>query len=196
MNSNHNRLSYRFPFWLTVIFLLLIVIPISILTNQLVVAKFSGILCLLIVVFAMRYWFRVAKQNAGRRDRVILNNNDWFDLQRAYPSVTNWSKGDVTILKDRIGLLLANVEFRKNKNELSSREEAIQQAFQWCVFYWQNESQVFNDSYLYIDGQNQHVQCSVLTNEIIVKLSLGFDKSFSKVEDLQLHYQAINPVQD
>ena len=129
MNSNHNRLSYRFPFWLTVIFLLLILVPCAILTNQIILAKLSGLLCLLIVIVALRFWFRAAKLNSNVRDRVIINRNDWFDLERLYPSLYKWSKMDVSILKDRIGLLLANVEMRRNKEELCDRKEAIELAF-------------------------------------------------------------------
>ena len=131
MNQNKNRVNYRFPLWLTVIFLLLILVPCAILTNQIILAKLSGLLCLLIVIVALRFWFRAAKLNSNVRDRVIINRNDWFDLERLYPSLYKWSKMDVSILKDRIGLVLANVEMRRNKEELCDRKEAIELAFQF-----------------------------------------------------------------
>lgn len=196
MDSNQIRRNYRFPLWITVIFLLLILIPVSIVSNVIVLAKISGVLCLLTVVFAMRFWFRVAKQNAGHQDRVVINYNDWFDLQRTYPCIKQWEKSDIRALKDRIGILLASVEFRKTKNELSSRAEAIQQAFQYAVFYWGEEYPNMEDTYLYIDGDNHLVFSSVSNHEDSKKLTLGFDQSFSSVNDLHAHYHSLNTMQD
>mgnify|MGYP000215068656 CR=1 FL=1 len=65
MNQNKNRVNYRFPFWLTVIFLLLILIPFAILSDKMILAKISGLLCLLVVIIAMRFWFHAAKLNSG-----------------------------------------------------------------------------------------------------------------------------------
>jgi hypothetical protein len=92
MNQNKNRVNYRFPLWLTVIFLLLILVPCAILTNQIVLAKISGLVCLLVVIVALRFWFRAAKLNSNTRDRVLINANDWFDLERLYPYIsgTKW----------------------------------------------------------------------------------------------------------
>ena len=192
MNQNKNRVNYRFPLWLTVIFLLLILVPCAILTNQIILAKLSGLLCLLIVIVALRFWFRAAKLNSNVRDRVIINRNDWFDLERLYPSLYKWNKMDVSILKDRIGLVLANVEMRRNKEELCDRKEAIELAFQFCVYYWGEDYPNMENAYLYIGAENgvclmnreneQQTQCWIL----------GFLQSSESIQALKAHYRSNN----
>jgi hypothetical protein len=192
MNQNKNRVNYRFPLWLTVIFLLLILVPCAILSNQIVLAKLSGLLCLLVVIVALRFWFRAAKLNSNVRDRVIINKNDWFDLERLYPSLYKWSKTDVSILKDRIGLLLANVEMRRSKDELCSRAEAIEMAFQFCVYNWSEDSVNLETVYLYIDKDQMICMVNRENEEFQQRLSLGFQHPSDSVEALKAHYRMSN----
>lgn len=192
MNQNKNRVNYRFPLWLTVIFLLLILVPCAILTNQIILAKLSGLLCLLIVIVALRFWFRAAKLNSNVRDRVIINRNDWFELERLYPSLYKWSKMDVSILKDRIGLVLANVEMRRNKEELCDRKEAIELAFQFCVYYLGEDYPNMENAYLYIGADN----CVCLMNrekeQHSQQWTLGFSQSSESIQALKAHYRSNN----
>jgi hypothetical protein len=192
MNQNKNRVNYRFPLWLTVIFLLLILVPCAILSNQIVLAKLSGLLCLLVVIVALRFWFRAAKLNSNVRDRVIINKNDWFDLERLYPSLYKWSKTDVSILKDRIGLLLANVEMRRSKDELCSRAEAIEMAFQFCVYNWSEDSVNLEAVYLYIDKDQMICMVNRENEELQQRLSLGFQYPSDSIEALKAHYRISN----
>jgi len=192
MNQNKNRVNYRFPLWLTVIFLLLILVPCAILSNQIVLAKLSGLLCLLVVIVALRFWFRAAKLNSNVRDRVIINKNDWFDLERLYPSLYKWSKTDVSILKDRIGLLLANVEMRRSKDELCSRAEAIEMAFQFCVCNWSEDSVNLEAVYLYIDKDQMICMVNRENEELQQRLSLGFHHPSDSIEALKAHYRISN----
>jgi hypothetical protein len=192
MNQNKNRVNYRFPLWLTVIFLLLILVPCAILSNQIVLAKLSGLLCLLVVIVALRFWFRAAKLNSNVRDRVIINKNDWFDLERLYPSLFKWSKTDVSILKDRIGLLLANVEMRRSKDELCSRAEAIEMAFQFCVYNWSEDSVNLEAVYLYIDKDQMICMVNRENEELQQRLSLGFQHPSDSIEALKAHYRISN----
>lgn len=192
MNQNKNRVNYRFPLWLTVIFLLLILVPCAILSNQIVLAKLSGLLCLLVVIVALRFWFRAAKLNSNVRDRVIINKNDWFDLERLYPSLFKWSKTDVSILKDRIGLLLANVEMRRSKDELCSRAEAIEMAFQFCVYNWSEDSVNLDTVYLFIDKDQMICMVNRENEESQQRLSLGFQHPSDSIEALKAHYRISN----
>jgi hypothetical protein len=192
MNQNKNRVNYRFPLWLTVIFLLLILVPCAILSNQIVLAKISGLVCLLVVIVALRFWFRAAKLNSNTRDRVLINNNDWFDLERLYPSIYKWNKMDVSILKDRIGLLLANIEMRKSKEELCSRAEAIEIAFQFCVFFW-GEDYLYTDDVFIQIGSDKRLNLTKRENEeVSMSLTLGFSQSFDSIQALKTYYQANN----
>jgi hypothetical protein len=192
MNQNKNRVNYRFPLWLTVIFLLLILVPCAILSNLIVLAKLSGLLCLLVVIVALRFWFRAAKLNSNVRDRVIINKNDWFDLERLYPSIYKWSKTDVSIIKDRIGLLLANVEMRRSKDELCSRAEAIEMAFQFCVYNWSEDSVNLEDLYLYKDKDQMICMVNRENEELQLRLELGFQHPSHSIEALKAHYRISN----
>jgi hypothetical protein len=192
MNQNKNCVNYRFPLWLTVIFLLLILVPCAILTNQMILAKLSGLLCLLIVIIALRFWFRAAKLNSNVRDRVIINRNDWFDLERLYPSLYKWNKMDVSILKDRIGLLLANVEMRRNKEELCTRTEAIEMAFQFCVYFWNEDYPELVNAYLYIGAENSVRLMNRENEQHSQQWTLGFSQSSDSIQALKAHYRSNN----
>jgi hypothetical protein len=192
MNQNKNRVNYRFPLWLTVIFLLLILVPCAILTNQIVLAKISGLVCLLVVIVALRFWFRAAKLNSNTRDRVLINANDWFDLERLYPSLYKWNKMDVSILKDRIGLLLANVEMRRSKEELCTRSEAIEIAFQFCVYYWGDDYVQTDDTFLYIDSDKRLHLMNRENEEVLTSLTLGFSQSRDSIHSLKAYYKSNN----
>jgi hypothetical protein len=192
MNQNKNRVNYRFPLWLTVIFLLLILVPCAILTNQIILAKLSGLLCLLIVIVALRFWFRAAKLNSNVRDRVIINRNDWFDLERKYPSLYKWNKMDVSILKDRIGLLLANVEMRQDKEMLCGRNEAVEMAFQFCVYYWGEDYPIMENAYLYIGAENQISLLNRENEELLQQWRLGFSQPSESIQALKAHYRLNN----
>jgi len=192
MNQNKNRVNYRFPLWLTVIFLLLILVPCAILTNQIVLAKISGLVCLLVVIVALRFWFRAAKLNSNTRDRVLINANDWFDLERLYPSLYKWNKMDVSILKDRIGLLLANVEMRRSKEELCTRSEAIEIAFQFCVYYWGDDYVHTDDAFLYIDADKRLHVMNREYEEVLTSLTLGFSQPCDSIHSLKVYYKSNN----
>jgi len=57
----------------------------------------------------------------------MLNTNDMFDLLKAFPVLKSWSKSDMQVLKDRIGILLANYSIAVIDNgeaKLMSKKEA------------------------------------------------------------------------
>lgn len=192
MNSNNNRLSYRFPFWLTVIFLLLVLVPVCLYMEQFQVAKVSGVLCLLVVLAALKFWFKTARLNAGVNERVILTRNDWFEMERHYPSIRNWDKAEISVLKDRIGVMLANVELRKNKTELADRNLAIQMAFQWSVLFWSNPVIFEQNSFLYIGENDSILKVERTTNKEQV-FFLGLTVVSKSVLALESHYHGLNP---
>lgn len=192
MNSNNHHLSYRFPFWLTVIFLLLVLVPIGLLLNQVLLAKLSGVLCLILVLLALKYWFKIARLKSGVNERVLLTRNDWFEVERAYPSVHKWSKSDIRIIKDRIGLMLANIELRKNQTELAGRNEAILMAFQFCVLDW-NAKIIDKKNFFLYKGTNNTLIKHDIMNEREESFSLGFDEISHSISQLESIYLRLNP---
>ena len=126
--SNSKNLKYRFPLWIAVFFLLLILVPFGILMNIILLAKVAGILSTVFLIIAIRFWFAVAKNRNNKIDRIMLNTNDMFDLLKSFPVLKLWSKSDMQVLKDRIGILLANYSIAVIDNgeaKLMSKKEAI-----------------------------------------------------------------------
>lgn len=126
--SNTKNLKYRFPFWIAVFFCLLILVPIGILLNVIIVAKVAGILATILLIIAIRFWFSVAKNRNKKIDRIILNTNDVYTLMQLFPILKHWSKSDMHILKDRIGIILANyslVDLSDGEPKLMSKKEAL-----------------------------------------------------------------------
>jgi hypothetical protein len=125
--SNTKKLKYRFPLWIAVFFLLLILVPVGILMKIILLAKVAGIFSTVFLIIAIRFWFTVAKNRNNKIDRIILNANDMFDLLKAFPVLKSWSKSDMQVLKDRIGILLANYSIAVIDNDealLMSKKEA------------------------------------------------------------------------
>ena len=57
----------------------------------------------------------------------MLNTNDMFDLLKSFPVLKSWSKSDMQVLKDRIGILLANYSIAVVDNDeakLMSKKDA------------------------------------------------------------------------
>ena len=126
--SNTKNLKYRFPFWIAVFFCLLILVPIGIMLNVIIVAKVAGILATILLITAIRFWFSVAKNRNKKIDRIILNTNDIFTLMQLFPIFKHWSKSDMHILKDRIGIILANYSLVVIINDqpiLMTKKEAL-----------------------------------------------------------------------
>ena len=126
--SNTKNLKYRFPFWIAVFFCLLILVPIGIMLNVIIVAKVAGILATILLIIAIRFWFSVAKNRNKKIDRIILNTNDIFTLMQLFPIFKHWSKSDMHILKDRIGIILANYSLVVIINDqpiLMTKKEAL-----------------------------------------------------------------------
>jgi hypothetical protein len=110
-NLASKKISYRFPLWLTVIFLTLFSVPLFVLMNLILLAKIFGLVSLLVVIIALRVWLRITRLNSNREDRVILNRNVIFDLERNYPFLINLKSNQKKELYHRTGLILAEARF-------------------------------------------------------------------------------------
>jgi hypothetical protein len=99
---------------------------------------------------------------------------------------------DVSILKDRIGLLLANVEMRRSKEELCTRSEAIEIAFQFCVYYWGDDYVQTDDTFLYIDSDKRLHLMNRENEEVLTSLTLGFSQSRDSIHSLKAYYKSNN----
>ena len=131
--------NYRFPIWLTVFLFLLVCIPVFIFTGFFVLAKVTGILLVCAVLFALKYWFAVARNRNNVVSRIVLNNNDLFDIERDFKSFSFFEPETKNIIVHRIGLLLAKVKFVNSNLELLDRRQSIQLAFVYICVNWSDE---------------------------------------------------------
>jgi hypothetical protein len=129
MTFNKKTLNYRFPLWLTVIFFTLFSIPILVVYEYLSFAKIAGVITVVLTTIAIRYWLRIARQKTGVIDKVPLTKNDLFDLKRLFPYFNQLSNSEITVYKDKIGLVLSRNRFLDDKGEHLSKSNSIQLAF-------------------------------------------------------------------
>jgi hypothetical protein len=129
MTFNKKTLNYRFPLWLTVIFFTLFSIPILVVYEYLTLAKIAGVVTVVLTTIAIRYWLIVARQKTGVIDKVPLTKNDLFDLKRLFPYFNHLSNSEITVYKDKIGLVLSRNRFLDDKGEHLSKLNSIQLAF-------------------------------------------------------------------
>ncbi len=122
------RLRYYFVPILSFILLFLILVPIGIYSSNLVLAKTCGFLTLISTVIALRYWFFVLRRNSKRNPIVKLTINDLHSLKQSFPFLNLWNSESQSIIQGRIGIVLSEVRFLI-ENEDVSREEAINFSF-------------------------------------------------------------------
>ena len=137
--------NYRFPLWLTVFLLLLISIPFFIYQENYSLAKILGVLLVCSITIALRYWFAVAKNRNNVVARVVLNQNDLFDLERDFKPFVNYSKESKKVIIHRIGILLSKVRFVGPDDLLLNRRESIQVAFIYTCENWTDDFLISGD---------------------------------------------------
>lgn len=138
--------QYRFSFWIAVFSFLLISIPISVIyVESMSLAKFFGILLVLLLILALKIWFSVAKNRNDITPRVVLNKNDLFDLNKDFKDFLTLSVSDRDILVNRIGLLLSKVKFVDASNSLLDRRDAIRVAYTYVCLNTESEFKVNTD---------------------------------------------------
>jgi hypothetical protein len=141
-NSNKVQIKYRFPLWLTIFFLLLILIPILIFSNYFAAAKLIGIFCLILVILALRIWLRISRINSSKVERLVLNKNQTFDLERRYPFLRTLKNVNRQILFHRTGLVLAELAFTSD-DEITVNEK-IELAFNISILLFDDEYKSLN----------------------------------------------------
>lgn len=131
--------NYRFPVWITVFLFLLVSIPMSFYFGYYILAKISGVILVCSILIAMKYWFAVSSNRNNVVPRVVLNNNDLFDLSRDFKSFSAFNDETKNIIINRIGLLLAKVKFINTNLTLLERRESIQLAYVYTLENWTDD---------------------------------------------------------
>ena len=183
--NNQTINSYRFPFWLAVIFLCLITVPVSIILGNLTIAKIAGVLTTVLLVFAIRFWFSVAKKRNNKIDRIVLNANDTFELVRYFPFLKTWNKSDLSILKDRIGIILSRYPILGTDQLVADKEVAIKFA---AVLVFLGKDMTFSSDVKYI---HIIVEGNTVDDKAVATIPIT---SYQKVSELKV--QSFADIQD
>ena len=183
--NNQTINSYRFPFWLAVIFLCLITVPVSIILGNLTIAKIAGVLTTVLLVFAIRFWFSVAKKRNNKIDRIVLNANDTFELVRYFPFLKSWNKSDLGILKDRIGIILSRYPILGTDQLVADKEVAIKFA---AVLVFLGKDMTFSSDVKYI---HIIVEGNTVDDKAVATIPIT---SYQKVSELKV--QSFADIQD
>ncbi len=195
MTFNKKTLNYRFPLWLTVIFFTLFSVPLLIVYDNLTIAKFAGVITVVLTAIAIRHWSYVARKNTGVIDKVPLTKNDFFDLKRVFPYFGQLNNSEVNMFKDKIGLVLSKVRFIDENGEHLSKLASIQLAL--FIVIIDLKKPIIINNYLIIEStlvpkisfdQNQtiiHYPLSQLLTEKVL-YNLGFEELINQDSILKL----------
>ena len=170
---------YYFVPILSLLLILLFLVPIGIYLNNVILAKISGFLCLIITITSLRYWFYALRINGKRNPVVHLSINDMYSLKQTFSFLKNWSSDSHAILQGRIGVALSEVRFLLNDSDVS-REDAIKFSFIIALKY-------LNEDILPISKCT--VSCEALTTSIQLiqsKTNLTFEECISICADANI----------
>ncbi len=127
--------SYYFIYWLTVIFTLLFLVPIFLLLNQIVLAKLFGFSSLIIVSLALLFWKSVSRKRNQVKNRIVLNANDRFWLQKNISFYNKLTSEDRQVIENRIGLFLVQTEVT---SKIDDKYQLIYLAVFDLIVYWED----------------------------------------------------------
>ena len=127
--------SYYFIYWLTVIFTLLFLVPIFLFLNQIVLAKLFGFSSLIIVSLALLFWKSVSRKRNQVTNRIVLNANDRFWLQKNISFYNKLPSEDRQVVENRIGLFLVQTEVT---SKIDDKYQLIYLALFDLIVYWED----------------------------------------------------------
>lgn len=117
--------SINYIFWIFFFLLILGLIPISLLSNQVFLAKTLGILAVVSLSLALWIWKKQLAEKYGSNNRVKVNLNDAFWLNQHIPFYTKLRKSDKTVFENRLGLFLGSMNFRTTLEEKEAKEALL-----------------------------------------------------------------------
>jgi hypothetical protein len=94
------------------------------------------------VILALRIWLRISRINSSKVERLVLNKNQTFDLERRYPFLRSLKNANRQILFHRTGLVLAELTFTSD-DEIKVNEK-IELAFNMSILLFDDEYKSLN----------------------------------------------------
>ena len=164
--------SYYFIYWLTVIFTLLFLVPIFLFFNQIVLAKLFGFSSLIIVSLALLFWKNVSRKRNQVKNRIVLNANDRFWLQKNISFYNKLTSEDRQVIENRIGLFLVQTEVT---SKIDDKYQLIYLAVFDLIVYWEN---------LQVNIYRKQVDLLLTEDLIFERNELGFVVSLRYITNL------------
>jgi hypothetical protein len=126
--------NFHFGIWLPIFFSLLFAVPLLTYYGFLNFAKFLGVTCLILISVALRIWLRISGEKRGNIRRIVLNNNQIFDLERKYYFLKKLDGSTKKTILERSGIVLAELNFIQSIRDLDP-EIIIELAFNIAIIY-------------------------------------------------------------
>jgi hypothetical protein len=170
--STKGNYSYYFLYWLTGIFTLLFFVPIFLFLKQILLAKLVGFSSLIIVSLALLFWKSVSRKRNQVKNRIVLNTNDLFWLQKNISFYNNLTLEDQQVIENRIGLFLVQTEV---SSEIDDKYHLIYLAVFDLIVYWED---------LQLNIYRKQIDLIATEDPIFERNELGFVVSLKYITDL------------
>ncbi len=126
----------RFTGWVILFFVILALVPVFIINSAVTIAKILGIILVVAIVAALWKWRIQTRERSPRNERIKLNTNDKFWLEKNIPFYQKLSKQDKQIFEDRVGIFLADIKVTEINKELPEKETCFYVASSAIIAYW------------------------------------------------------------
>lgn len=128
--------KYSYLLWTLLFLVLLASIPILLYNNGVGVAKIVGFIVIVAIISALWYWRYEVRRKSPRNERIKLNTNDLFWLERNISFYAQLSKVDRKIFLDRIGIFLADIRITEVDKDVAEKETCLYVASSAIIAYW------------------------------------------------------------
>jgi hypothetical protein len=169
--STKGNYSYYFLYWLTGIFTLLFFVPIFLFLNQILLAKLVGFTSLVIVSLALLFWKSVSRKRNQVKNRIVLNTNDLFWLQKNISFYNKLTLEDQRVIENRIGLFLVQTKVISTSNY---KYQLICLAVFDLIVYWED---------LQLNIYRKQIDLLATEDPIFERNELGFVVSMKYITD-------------
>ncbi len=122
--------------WLFTFITLLLSIPILINFNLHFLSVGLGFVLVLFFGLALFFWVKSLNNTRGQLERVKLNTNDVFWLNKNIPFYEGLSKSDKIIFEDRIGLFLSKVVITEVDKSVPEKSTCLYVAASAVIAFW------------------------------------------------------------
>ncbi len=111
--------------WIIIFALLLISVPILIIAEYVLLAKLIGIVLVVLVTIAIRFWVGRANKMTKATTVIKLNADNRFIIDKYYPSYKSMSNKERLEFESEIIYLLQHVLFDDAQNEVINSDDCL-----------------------------------------------------------------------